>query len=92
MSLRMDEDCKQCYFLQTLHESDKPHPQNMKQVVKISKTDSKIFSKKDFMRRPLERFHRDQFLKLLFQKFLIFLSKNNFLISDLCVRGRSSSK
>ncbi len=61
MSLRMDKDCEQCYFLQTLHESDKPHPQNMKQVVKISKTDSKFFSKKDFMRRPLEGFNRDQF-------------------------------
>jgi hypothetical protein len=48
MSLRMDEDCKQCYFLQTLHESDKPHPQNMKQVVvvKISKTDSKFFQRR----------------------------------------------
>jgi hypothetical protein len=59
----MDTDCKQCYFLQTLHESDKPHPQNMKQVVvvKISKNESKIFSKKDFMSRPLERFNRDQF-------------------------------
>ena len=46
MSLQMDKDCKQCYFLQTLHESDKPHPQNMKQVVKISKTDSKFFHRR----------------------------------------------
>ncbi len=80
MSLQMDKDCKQCYFLQTLHESDKPHPQNMKQVVvvKISKNESKFFSKKDFMRRPSERFNRDQFFKLLFQKFLIFCPKTIF--------------
>jgi hypothetical protein len=46
MSLRMDEDCKQCYFLQTLHESDKPHPQNMKQVVKIFRIESKFFQRR----------------------------------------------